>query len=102
LLSLNYFLIFVFKEPPPARLEKPLPAPDEVAKKRRGGRRVRKMKKRILANEVDKAMNRLKFGEIQDDLLQTKIGYDVGMLGRGGTGRVPLLFLYNLIFFYFF
>ncbi|XP_063902151.1 U4/U6 small nuclear ribonucleoprotein Prp31-like [Zophobas morio] len=75
-------------EPPPARLEKPLPAPDEVAKKRRGGRRVRKMKKRILANEVDKAMNRLKFGEIQDDLLQTKIGYDVGMLGRGGTGRI--------------
>jgi U4/U6 small nuclear ribonucleoprotein PRP31 len=34
------------QEPPPAKLPKPLPVPDSEPKKKRGGRRLRKMKER--------------------------------------------------------
>jgi U4/U6 small nuclear ribonucleoprotein PRP31 len=35
-----------WQEPPPAKTAKPLPVPDAEPKKRRGGRRMRKMKER--------------------------------------------------------
>ena len=35
-----------WQEPPPAKTAKPLPCPDAEVKKRRGGRRLRKMKER--------------------------------------------------------
>jgi U4/U6 small nuclear ribonucleoprotein PRP31 len=41
-----------WQEPPPAKTAKPLPAPDAEAKKRRGGRRLRKMKERYGLTDV--------------------------------------------------
>lgn len=41
-----------WQEPPPAKTVKPLPAPDAEAKKRRGGRRLRKMKERYGLTDV--------------------------------------------------
>ena len=35
-----------WQEPPPAKQPKPLPVPDSEPKKKRGGRRLRKMKER--------------------------------------------------------
>jgi U4/U6 small nuclear ribonucleoprotein PRP31 len=36
-----------WQEPPPAKQPKPLPVPDSEPKKKRGGRRLRKMKERL-------------------------------------------------------
>jgi hypothetical protein len=41
-----------WQEPPPAKTSKPLPAPDAEIKKRRGGRRLRKMKERYGLTDV--------------------------------------------------
>jgi U4/U6 small nuclear ribonucleoprotein PRP31 len=41
-----------WQEPPPAKTSKPLPAPDAEVKKRRGGRRLRKMKERYGLTDV--------------------------------------------------
>jgi hypothetical protein len=41
-----------WQEPPPAKQIKPLPAPDAEVKKRRGGRRLRKMKERYGLTDV--------------------------------------------------
>jgi Prp31 C terminal domain len=41
-----------WQEPPPAKTVKPLPCPDGEAKKRRGGRRLRKMKERYGLTDV--------------------------------------------------
>lgn len=50
------------QEPAPGKLRKPLPAPEDKPKKRRGGKRYRKMKEKM-NSEVRKYANRLKFGE---------------------------------------
>ena len=42
-----YNKIEKWQEPPPAKQPKPLPVPDSEPKKKRGGRRVRKMKERL-------------------------------------------------------
>lgn len=75
-------------EPTQGKLEKALPRPDEARKNRRGGKRARKMKAKYAQTDVDKAMNRMKFGEIQENVLQTDLGFDLGMLGKGGSGRI--------------
>ena len=53
-----------FQEPPPVKAAKALPAPLEAPKKRRGGRRVRKMKERYAVTELRKQANRMNFGEV--------------------------------------
>lgn len=53
------------QEPPPAKLQKALPAPDMNTKKKRGGKRVRKMKDRYTMSETRKAANRVGFGEVR-------------------------------------
>ena len=53
-----------FQEPPPVKATKALPAPIEAPKKRRGGRRVRKMKERYAVTELRKQANRMNFGEV--------------------------------------
>ena len=58
------------QEPPPVKTIKPLVAPIEVAKKKRGGRRYRKMKERMGMTEVRKQANRLNFGEVSDQSYQ--------------------------------
>ena len=53
-----------FQEPPPVKGARALPAPIEAPKKRRGGRRVRKMKERYAVTELRKQANRMNFGEV--------------------------------------
>lgn len=55
-----------WQEPPPVKQVKALPAPVEPPRKRRGGRRVRKMKQRLGMTEVRRAANRMTFGEVRD------------------------------------
>ena len=46
------------QEPPPVKAIKPLPAPIDAPGKKRGGRRVRKMKERMAVTDLRKAQNR--------------------------------------------
>lgn len=52
------------QEPPPVKFIKPLPKPIEGSKKKRGGRRVRKMKERYAITEFRKQANRMNFGDV--------------------------------------
>lgn len=52
------------QEPPPVKFAKPLPKPIEISKKKRGGKRVRKMKERYAMTEFRKQANRLNFGDV--------------------------------------
>ncbi|KAG8195221.1 hypothetical protein JTE90_027962 [Oedothorax gibbosus] len=73
------------QEPPPV---KPLPAPIDQAHKKRGGRRVRKMKERYAITEFRKQANRMNFGEIEEDAYQDDLGFSLGQVGKAGTGRI--------------
>ena len=53
-----------WQEPPPAKIIKPLKAPDAEAKKRRGGKRLRKMKERYGLTDMRKAANRINFNQV--------------------------------------
>ena len=65
-------------------LKKPLPRPDDKPSRKRGGKRVRGIKKKFELTEVRKLRNRMKFGEPEAEYRDTGIGF--GMLGVGGTG----------------
>ncbi|XP_055313682.1 U4/U6 small nuclear ribonucleoprotein Prp31 [Sitodiplosis mosellana] len=78
------------QEPPPVKFAKPLPKPIEISKKKRGGKRVRKMKERYAMTEFRKQANRLNFGDIEEDAYQDDLGYSRGTIGKAGTGRVRL------------
>ncbi|KAL1140130.1 hypothetical protein AAG570_000062 [Ranatra chinensis] len=77
-------------EPPPVKFVKPLPKPIEPPRKKRGGKRVRKMKERYAMTELRKQANRLNFAEVEDDAYQEDLGYTRGTIGKGGTGRIRL------------
>ena len=74
-----------FMEPPPVKAPKPLPRPDDAPRKKRGGRRVRKMKDRYAITEIRKQANRMTFGEIQEDAYQDDLGFSTGQFGKGGV-----------------
>ena len=74
------------QEPPPVKGTKALPAPVEAPKKKRGGRRVRKMKERFAVTELRKQQLRMNFGEIEEDEYQNDLGYTRGNIGKGGIG----------------
>jgi len=65
-------------------LKKPLPRPDDKPSRKRGGKRVRGIKKKFELTEVRKLRNRMKFGEPEAEYRDTGIGF--GMLGVGGNG----------------
>ncbi|KAL5215885.1 hypothetical protein ABZP36_007286 [Zizania latifolia] len=71
-----------WKEPPPAKLPKPLPVPDFEPKKKRGGCRLRKMKERYAQTDMMKLANRMQFGVPEE----SSLGY--GMLGQAGSGKL--------------
>ena len=77
-----------WQEPPPVKEAKALPRPDDAPRKKRGGRRVRKMKEKFAITEMRRQANRLEFGKIGEDVYQTDLGFSVGTLGRKETGRV--------------
>lgn len=84
-------------EPPPVKFIKPLPKPIEVSKKKRGGKRVRKMKERYAITEFRKQANRLNFGDIEEDAYQEDLGYT-----RGTIGKFYYYFILELLKLYFF
>ncbi|KAG5884660.1 hypothetical protein JTB14_005404 [Gonioctena quinquepunctata] len=78
------------QEPPPVKFVKPLPKPIDQSKKKRGGKRVRKMKERYALTEFRKHANRMNFADIEDDAYQEDLGYTRGTIGKAGTGRIRL------------
>jgi U4/U6 small nuclear ribonucleoprotein PRP31 len=75
-------------QPLPSKRIKALPLPKEVATKRRGGKRARRAKERMAATSMQKAQNRMAFGE-----QEAEIGFGdeetvgLGLIG-GSTGKV--------------
>jgi len=75
------------QEPGQARLRKPLPAPDDKPKKRRGGKKYRNLKEKTAMTEFRKQANRLAFGEKgEDEFRESGVGF--GMMGASGQGKV--------------
>ncbi|KAG0146864.1 hypothetical protein CROQUDRAFT_656855 [Cronartium quercuum f. sp. fusiforme G11] len=74
-------------EPPPQKLTKALPVPSEGQKKRRGGKRARKAKEAHAQTELKKLTNRLRFGEIEEEVGSFDETKGLGMLGSS-SGRV--------------
>ncbi len=77
------------QEPPPPKEVKALPIPPEASGKRRGGRRLRKMKERFGMTQMRQLTNRVQFGQEEDTTSDGLLG--VGMLSagqRGGKMRV--------------
>ncbi|VDO42974.1 unnamed protein product [Brugia timori] len=70
-------------EPPPVKAAKPLPKPLDKASKKRGGRRVRKMKERLGMTELRKKSNRMNFGELAEDVIQENMGFSLGQALSG-------------------
>ncbi|KAJ3694796.1 hypothetical protein LUZ60_000173 [Juncus effusus] len=80
-----------WQEPPPAKLPKPLPVPDSEPKKKRGGRRLRKMKERYAVTDMRKLANRMQFGIPEESSLGSYcdgLGEGYGMLGQAGNGKL--------------
>ncbi|KAG1667248.1 U4/U6 small nuclear ribonucleoprotein Prp31 [Nymphon striatum] len=77
-----------WQEPPPVKTVKPLPTPIDTAKKKRGGKRVRKMKERYSMTELRKQQNRMNFAEIEEDAYQDDLGFSTGQIGKSKTGRI--------------
>jgi U4/U6 small nuclear ribonucleoprotein PRP31 len=65
------------QEPPPVKRVKALPTPVDPIKKRRGGRRVRKMKERYAVTELRKQANRMNFGQLEEDEYQSDLSENV-------------------------
>jgi U4/U6 small nuclear ribonucleoprotein PRP31 len=65
-----------------------LPAPIDVPGKKRGGKRVRRMKERMAITEFRKQQNRMNFGDIEDDAYQEDLGFTTGTIGKSGMGRI--------------
>ncbi|KHN84540.1 U4/U6 small nuclear ribonucleoprotein Prp31 [Toxocara canis] len=77
-------------EPPPVKSVKPLPKPLDKASKKRGGRRVRKMKERLGMTEMRRKANRMNFGELSEDVIQESVGFSLGQAtsGPSSSGRI--------------
>lgn len=67
-------------EPPPKKAVRPLPAPIEKSGKKRGGKRVRRIKERYTQTELRKATNRINFGDVGDDAYQNDLGFERSQL----------------------
>ncbi|CAO1635118.1 unnamed protein product [Sympodiomycopsis kandeliae] len=77
-------------EPPPAKMTKALPVPQEGGnKKQRGGRRARKLKEMYGASELRKAANRVEFGKAEEEVGAFDETVGLGMAGSSSSnGRI--------------
>jgi U4/U6 small nuclear ribonucleoprotein PRP31 len=83
-----------WQEPPPAKQIKPLAAPDAEVKKRRGGRRLRKMKERYGLTDMRKAASRTKFdfAQAEEEYVDGDEIVSLGALGsREGSGALRVV-----------
>ena len=46
------------------------------------------MKEKLGMTSMRKAANRMSFGEIEDDAYQEDLGFSLGQVGKGGSGRI--------------
>ncbi|KAG1715949.1 hypothetical protein ID866_1238 [Astraeus odoratus] len=73
--------------PPPAKITKALPIPNDGPKKRRGGKRARKAKEAYAQTELRKLQNRMVFGQPEEEVGAFDQTKGLGMIGVG-TGKV--------------
>ncbi|KAF9008894.1 hypothetical protein BDQ17DRAFT_1388594 [Cyathus striatus] len=73
--------------PPPSKVVKALPIPNDGPKKRRGGKRARKAKEAYAQTELRKLQNRMAFGEAEQEVGAFDQTKGLGMIGVG-TGKV--------------
>lgn len=73
-------------EPPPKKAPRPLPIPIEKSGKKRGGKRVKRMKERYAQTELRKAANRINFGDVGDEAYQDDLS-----LGRSQLNAIKKL-----------
>jgi U4/U6 small nuclear ribonucleoprotein PRP31 len=73
--------------PPPAKVIKALPIPNDGPKKRRGGKRARKAKEAYAQTELRKLQNRMAFGEAEEEVGAFDQTKGMGLIGAG-TGKV--------------
>lgn len=76
-------------EPPPKKAARPLPAPIDKSGKKRGGKRVRRLKERYAQTELRKAANRMNFGDVGDDAYQNDLGFGRSQLNAIQKLRGP-------------
>eukprot|EP00891_Asterochloris_glomerata_P008708 jgi/Astpho2/8708/e_gw1.00128.13.1_t len=81
-------VIAKWQEPAPAKQTRVLPVPDMEPKKRRGGRRLRKMRERYGLTDVRKAANRMNFNQPEEEYMDGEDTVGLGMLGKEGSGRL--------------
>ncbi|OCF36359.1 U4/U6 small nuclear ribonucleoprotein PRP31 [Kwoniella heveanensis BCC8398] len=74
-------------EPPPNKITKALPIPQETARKKRGGKRARKQKEAYGQTELRKLQNRMEFGKPEEEIGMDDETVGLGMIGSG-SGRV--------------
>ncbi|KAK9942680.1 hypothetical protein M0R45_008333 [Rubus argutus] len=79
-----------WQEPSPAKQPKLLAVPDysDPKKKKRGGRRLRRMKERYAITDMRKLANRIQFGIPEETSLGDGLGVGFGMLGPAGIGKL--------------
>ncbi|ORX83034.1 Nop domain-containing protein [Anaeromyces robustus] len=75
------------QEPPPGKTVKALPIPDDGPKKRRGGKRVRRMKESYAVTELRRAQNRMTFGVQEDEVSGIDSTEGLGLI-RQQSGRI--------------
>lgn len=73
--------------PPPSKLTKALPIPQETARKKRGGKRARKLKEEYAQTELRKLRNRMEFGKAEEETLVDDESVGLGMIGGAGKVR---------------
>ncbi|KAI0824675.1 Nop domain-containing protein [Trametes gibbosa] len=69
--------------PPPGKIVKALPIPNDGPKKRRGGKRARKAKEAYAQTELRKLQNRMAFGEAEQEVGAFDQTKGLGMIGTG-------------------
>ncbi|KAH6915237.1 U4/U6 small nuclear ribonucleoprotein Prp31 [Coprinopsis sp. MPI-PUGE-AT-0042] len=73
--------------PPPAKVIKALPIPNDGPKKRRGGKRARRAKEAYAQTELRKLQNRLAFGEAEEEVGAFDQTKGMGMI-TSSSGKV--------------
>eukprot|EP01023_Acetabularia_acetabulum_P036641 TRINITY_DN34652_c0_g1_i7.p2 TRINITY_DN34652_c0_g1~~TRINITY_DN34652_c0_g1_i7.p2 ORF type:complete len:448 (-),score=92.12 TRINITY_DN34652_c0_g1_i7:23-1366(-) len=79
-----------WQEQAPPKAPKPLPIPDGEAKKRRGGRRLRRQKELYGTTEFQRMANRMAFNKMEEEYIDGEDVIGMGMLGKEGSGRLKL------------
>jgi U4/U6 small nuclear ribonucleoprotein PRP31 len=74
-------------EPPPNKISKALPIPQETNRKKRGGKRARAQKEAYATTELRKLQNRMEFGKAEEETGMDDETVGLGMIGSA-SGRV--------------